>query len=55
MTADESLGMTWWNGLSRFERSTLLHQAETTLKRHPSAADCWAFWRAGKISMGGAS
>ena len=56
MTANEALGMTWWNGMTRFERSLVSRQAEQILGRHVSAADCWDLWRAGRVSMeGGAS
>lgn len=55
MSADESMGMTWWNGMSRLERSAVLGQAEAVLGHAPSAADCWSLWKAGRVSMGRAA
>lgn len=39
-TADEALGMTWWNGLTDVERAGWLQRADTSV-----VADAWAFFK----------
>lgn len=52
-TADERMGMTWWNGLDQAERSRVIAAAEKELRRNASAADAWALWKAGRVRMDG--
>lgn len=59
-TDDERMGMIWYNGLTRHERSTVLAAADKVLgksgksERDASApADAWLLWKSGRIRMDG--
>jgi hypothetical protein len=45
-SADEKMGMAWWNHMSRPERQAALDAAAAKLGGDPSAADAWATWKA---------
>jgi hypothetical protein len=61
LSADEfSHGLTWWHGLTRTERLTVLAEAARVrgwdgqdLTKASAPADAWALWKAGKIRMDG--
>src|SRR5690348_4850857 len=53
ITEDESMGMTWWNTLTKPERIEVLKQAQEHIT-NPSAADAWRLWKSGTISTIGA-
>jgi hypothetical protein len=44
-TADEKMGIAWWNQMSIPERSAALDAADSKLGHDPSAADAWATWK----------
>lgn len=44
-TADEKIGMAWWNYMNRSERNAALAAAEVKLGHHASPADAWAIWK----------
>ncbi len=59
-TDDERMGMTWYNGLTRHERFTVLEAADRVLGRSgknerdaSSPADAWLLWKSGRIRMDG--
>lgn len=49
-TADEQMGMTWWNGMSHPERMEVLRQANALIGG-ASVAQAWRLWKANRISM----
>jgi len=49
-TADEAMGMTWWNGMSVLERREVMRQAHA-FDGSVSLAQAWRLWKAGLISM----
>lgn len=58
---DIRLGMTWWNGLTRTERVTVLNEADRVrgwdgkdLTKASAPAHAWELWKTGKIRMDGA-
>lgn len=51
-TADEAMGMKWWNGLTQPERRWVFAQTDQLTPGQTAAiADAWALWKAGRISM----
>ena len=49
--ADDAVGMTWWNGLTRCERLAALSNATAALGHEASAAEAWRLWKTGQISL----
>ncbi len=44
-TADENIGIAWWNNMNRSERNAALAAAEIKLGHPASPADAWARWK----------
>jgi hypothetical protein len=44
-SADEKMGMAWWNNMNSRERRAALDAAAAKLGGDPSVADAWAAWK----------
>jgi hypothetical protein len=44
-SADEKMGMAWWNNMNRRERRAALDDDAAKLGGDPSVADAWAAWK----------
>lgn len=49
-TADEQMGMTWWNCMIHPDRMEVLRQANALI-RGASVAQAWRLWKSNRISM----
>ena len=50
-TEDEHSGMSWFNGLPKAERDSVLAQTEKALGRQVAVSDAWELWKANKIRL----
>lgn len=52
-TPDDLMGMTWFNGMTRVERITVLNEATRVIGHDASIEEAWQQWKAGAIRMDG--
>ena len=48
---DETLGMAWWNAMSKAERNSALAATEAILSRHASPAEAWIVWKNAGLAL----